>query len=76
MTIDDIFDIHIKSTVDDENLDKKLCKTSLDSTDTMQITIRIEFCEPAHITQEITEPDILVIRIKLPGLLIDAESFD
>ena len=42
----------------------------------MQITIRIEFCEPAHITQEITQPDILLIRILLPALLIDAESFD
>ena len=33
------------------------------------------FCQPNDITVEISEPDILMIVVKLPALIIDSEDY-
>lgn len=58
----------------DEDLDKLIMKIDLVEVKSTSLSVQVFFANTAAISQDIREPDTLIVKIALPWLFIDAET--
>ena len=67
------------SVVDDgqeDDRDTSIAALTLEDVDEQSIKMSIQFRDTGAITKDISEPDVLEIRLLDPNLFVDAETFE
>ena len=55
---------------------KTLCDYKLTSIKPQALVTQLKWCRPHEISSNIAEPDILVVDIHLPGLIVDSRDYE
>ena len=64
----------VKNYDDEEGLNRKIYNVTLIGTTNDTLEVKIHFEEPHDITVDMLDPDVLLIKIMMPELIIDAET--
>ena len=67
------------SVIDDgqaDELDKGVSGITLTDASQEHLKIKVQFSDTESITSDITDPDLLQIKILKPGLFVDAETLE
>ena len=77
LTIYDVIDVSIVGSLEEKSAtetDSSILSYTLEKENQRSIAIKIQFADIKSLTQSISEPDLLGVRIIKPDVFIDAET--
>ena len=73
--IEEVISVSVRDNFEDEDLDKYIQGMDLIKVTDRTLEIDVIFSDPSSITQNILDPDTLVLTIVLPDVFVDAETY-
>ena len=74
--VEEVFSVSVRDNFEDEDLDKYIQGMDLIKVTDRTLEIDVLFSDPSAITQNILEPDLLELKIALPQVIVDAETYE